>query len=106
MSLLTPTRPHRLKRSSLKEARPGARVRVMELTSEPAVCHRLREMGFCEFAEISKVCDHGPCICTVCGTRVALSPQLAESIMVREIDEPSRANAVEELAAVPASLLS
>jgi ferrous iron transport protein A len=103
LSLLTPTR---LKRSSLKDARPGARVRVLELKSEPAVCHRLREMGFCEFAEISKVCDHGPCICTVCGTRVALSSQLAESIMVREIDEPSRALAVDELAPVPAPFFS
>jgi ferrous iron transport protein A len=91
LNLTTPTR--RLKRSSLKEARTGARVRVVELKSDPAVCQRLREMGFCEFAEVSKICDHGPCICTVCGSRVALSPALAESIVVREI---------EELAAVPA----
>lgn len=85
MSLSTPTRST-IKRSSLKEARSGARMRVVELTSDPAVCHRLREMGFCELAEISKVSDHGPCICTVCGSRVALSADLADEIMVREIE--------------------
>lgn len=87
MSSLTPTRGT-IKRSSLKEARTGARMRVVELTNDPAVCHRLREMGFCELAEISKISDHGPCICTVFGSRVALSPDLAEGIMVREIEAP------------------
>lgn len=63
----------------------GVRFRISELKSTPEVCHRLREMGFCEYAEISKVCSGGGLICQVCGSRVALSDRLAKDIFVKPI---------------------
>lgn len=63
----------------------GSRVRVVALTSEPAVCQRLREMGFCEMAEVAKLSDGGGLICQVCGSRVALSSRLADEIVVEPL---------------------
>lgn len=65
-------------------------VRVKALKAEPAVCQRLREMGFCEFAEIRKVSHGSALICHVCGVKVALSQYLAKDILVETIDSPSR----------------
>ena len=63
--------------------------RVKALHGEPAVCQRLREMGFCEFAEVRKL-THGSClICHVCGVNVALSKYLAKNIVVEKIHPPS-----------------
>ena len=69
----------------LCEARVGAKLRVRDLKSHPAVCQRLREMGFCEFAEIHKVADGSALICLVCGARVALSRSLGKQIMVEPV---------------------
>lgn len=74
---------------NLSSVGAGRRVRVREIASEPGTCLRLREMGFCENAEICKVSDGCPLICRVCGVRVALSRQLASSIMVELM--PARA---------------
>jgi ferrous iron transport protein A len=78
----------------LCEAQVGLRLRVRGLKSQPAICQRLREMGFCEFAEIHKVADNGALICQVCGTRVALSRSLGKEIIVEPViaelpDSPS-----------------
>ncbi|MBM3835876.1 MAG: ferrous iron transport protein A [Verrucomicrobia bacterium] len=72
----------------LCEARIGSRLRVRGLKSQPAVCQRLREMGFCEFAEIHKVADNGALICQVCGARVALSRKLGKEILVEPVLAP------------------
>jgi len=69
----------------LCEARVGSKLRVRDLKSHPAVCQRLREMGFCEFAEIHKVADNGALICQVCGARVALSRSLGKQIIVEPV---------------------
>jgi len=42
-------------------------------------------MGFCEYAEISKVFQGGGLICQICGSRVALSNRLARDIFVEPI---------------------
>lgn len=70
---------------TLCEAGVGATVRVRKLEDNPAVCQRLREMGFCESAEIHKLADNGALICQVCGVRVALSRSLAKNIIVEPI---------------------
>ncbi len=58
---------------------------VKALNGEPALCQRLREMGFCEFAEIKKVM-HGTClVCHVCGVNVALNKHIAQNIVVETI---------------------
>ncbi len=74
---------------SLAAVRAGQRVRIREIVSEAATCLRLREMGFCENAEISAVAGGNGMICRVCGVRVALSRQLASCIRVELL--PGRA---------------
>lgn len=60
----------------------GCDFQVVALKGSAATCHRLREMGFCEQARVRKITDGGNTVCTVCGSRVALSKKLAESIVV------------------------
>lgn len=61
-------------------------VRVKALNAEPAVCQRLREMGFCEFAEVRKIQHGNALICHVCGVNLILSHYLAKNILVERID--------------------
>ena len=67
---------------SLQEVEPGQRVRVQRLAGQPALCHRLREMGFCEYAEVKILNKGGAMLCQVCTSKVCLSRKLAESIYV------------------------
>ena len=69
----------------LCEARVGAKLRVRGLKGQAAICQRLREMGFCELAEVRKLSDNGALICSVCGSRVALSRSLAKEIIVQPV---------------------
>lgn len=72
---------------SLHEARPREKLRVKRLSGHPALCRRLREMGFCERAEVEIINKSGAMLCEVCNSKVCLSRELAASIMVdREID--------------------
>ena len=74
---------------NLYEAHIDTPMRVKALVhDEPAVCQRLREMGFCEFAEIRKVSHGSALICHVCGVNVALSKYLAKNILVEPIETP------------------
>lgn len=71
---------------NLYEAHVDTPMRVKALLhGEPAVCQRLREMGFCEFAEIRKVSQGSALICHICGVNVALSKYLAKNILVETI---------------------
>lgn len=74
-----------LKLSTLCDVSVNLPVRIKALNAEPAVCQRLREMGFCEFAEVRKVSEGSALICRVCGVKVALSKYLAKNIMVETI---------------------
>ena len=67
---------------SLQQVEPGQRVRVQRLAGQPAICHRLREMGFCEYAEVKILTKGGAMLCQVCNSKVCLSRTLAESIYV------------------------
>jgi ferrous iron transport protein A len=66
-------------------ARAGERVRVSRLAGEAVLCQRLREMGFCEEATVRVMRNSGAMICQVCGSRVGLSLELAESIFVEPV---------------------
>jgi ferrous iron transport protein A len=66
----------------LGDARPGSTVRVVRLEGQEPVCARLREMGFCEQAEVRVLNNSASIICQVCGSRVGLSRALASSIVV------------------------
>jgi len=66
----------------LAETRPGATVRVLRLEGAEPVCARLREMGFCEQAEVRVLNSSANVVCQVCGSRVGLSRGLAATIVV------------------------
>ncbi|MEQ1860185.1 MAG: FeoA family protein [Chthoniobacteraceae bacterium] len=71
---------------SLLEARCGERLRVIDLKRDCATSDRLRELGFCESAEVCKVvAQRGACICLLAGTRVALGRDLAAHVLVERV---------------------
>jgi ferrous iron transport protein A len=68
---------------TLSKASAGCQLRIRQL--EGGECLRLREIGFCEELEISKLSDGRNMICSVCGTRLALSKKLGDQVLVEEI---------------------
>ena len=70
---------------SLLTAPLGTRLRLLALEAKPAQCQRLREMGFCESAEIVKLSHGAALVCQVCGTRLALSKELAKDILIEPV---------------------
>jgi Fe2+ transport system protein FeoA len=71
----------------LNRVKAGIAVRIKQLCASPQVAVRLREIGFCEDQIVKLLTAHTNIICIVCNTRLALSPQVAETILV----EPLRA---------------
>jgi Fe2+ transport system protein FeoA len=69
----------------LSQVRAGTAVRIKQLSAPPEVTHRLREMGFCEEQKIRLLTQQANVICQVCNARVALSEQLADSILVEPV---------------------
>lgn len=67
---------------TLSEVSDGQRVRVECLRGEHSDCQRLREMGFCELAQIEKITGRRAVICKVCNTRVVISEELARNVIV------------------------
>jgi Fe2+ transport system protein FeoA len=65
---------------TLNQARVGCDLRI-RLVAGPA-CERLRDLGFCESLQVRKLADGRNLICSVCGSRLALSRDLAEQVMV------------------------
>lgn len=67
----------------LSLAQPGQPVRVRSLRGRDESRRFLTELGFCEGAEVSVVCESGGnLIADVKGSRIALSQQMAGKIMV------------------------
>lgn len=71
---------------NLTQIGAGTEVRVSRLECPPQTCQRLREMGFCENALVTKIRGGADLVCWVCGTRVALSARLAKQILVEHVD--------------------
>ena len=69
----------------LPTAKRGDRLVVRHLQGESADCHRLREMGFHEMAEVRLVCAGGAIIAQVQGAKICLSHNMAQSIMVATV---------------------
>jgi Fe2+ transport system protein FeoA len=46
---------------------------------------RLRELGFCESAEVRKVADGGAMICMLMGVRVAIGRELGSHVRVERV---------------------
>ncbi len=65
---------------SLAQATVGCDFRIRFLQG-PA-CEQLRRLGFCETMQVRKLANGRNMICTVCGTRMALSRDLADQVLV------------------------
>lgn len=65
---------------TLNQVGVGCDVRI-RLLSGPS-CDRLRDMGFCEQLQVRKLAGGRNLICSVCGTRLAISRELAEQVLV------------------------
>ncbi len=72
-------------RLNLSQARCGEKLRIVDLHKDSPAAARLRELGFCESAEVCKVADRGACICVLMGTRVAIGPELASHVFVERV---------------------
>src|SRR5215471_14110020 len=77
--------PHPL--CPLNRVKAGVAVRIKQLCATPALRDRLREIGFCEDRVIKLLTSHSNIICLVCNARLALSEQLAQSILVEPVLE-------------------
>jgi ferrous iron transport protein A len=69
----------------LNRVKAGIAVRVRRLCASPQVADRLREIGFCEDQIVRLLTAHSNIICLVCNTRLALSSQIAETILVEPV---------------------
>ena len=72
-------------RLNLSQARCGEKLKIVNLRHDSPATARLRELGFCESAEVCKVADRGACICVLMGTRVAIGPELASHVFVERV---------------------
>ena len=71
----------------LNRVKAGLAVRIKQLCATPELRARLREIGFCEDRVVKLLTSHNNIICLVCNTRMALSDQLAEKILVEPFRE-------------------
>lgn len=69
----------------LSQVRAGTAVRIKQLSTNPEITHRLREMGFCEEQKIKLLSQQANVICQVCNVRVGISSRLAELIVVEPL---------------------
>ena len=70
---------------TLSRARCGQKLRVVSLCPDRPECARLRELGFCESAEVCKVAEGGATICSLLGMRVAIGRELAAMVRVEPL---------------------
>ena len=68
---------------TLNQAGVGCDVQIRVL-SGPG-CDRLRDLGFCEQLQVRKLAHGRNLICSVCGTKMAISKDLAEQVIVEPI---------------------
>lgn len=69
----------------LSRLRAGAEVRIRRLCAAPEVSQRLREIGLGEDQIIRLLTSNTNVICQVCNARLAISAQLAETILVEPL---------------------
>lgn len=68
---------------TLAQADVGCDFRIQAL-SGPG-CDKLRSMGFCEQMDIRKLAGGRNLICSLCGSRLALSSRLADQVFVSPV---------------------
>ena len=72
----------------LNRVKAGVAVRIKQLCAAPEISHRLREIGFCEEQIIKLLTSQANIICLVCNARLAISSQLAQTILVEPLLQP------------------
>ena len=77
----------------LSDVEAGCTVCIKQLTANPDVTHRLREMGLGEEQQIRLVSHATSIICQVCNARLGISKKLAEKIMVQRMPSGGKAAA-------------
>jgi len=65
---------------TLSQASVGCEFQIKAVNG-PA-CRELRDIGFCEQMRVKKITNGRNMLCTICGTRLALSKNLADQIRV------------------------
>mgnify|MGYP005848321769 CR=1 FL=1 len=65
---------------TLSQAATGCEFQIRQV--EGPACRKLREIGFCEEMRVRKITNGRNMLCTVCGTRLAVSKDLADQIKV------------------------
>lgn len=68
---------------TLNQAMVGCDMQI-RLLAGPA-CERLRDLGFCEQLQVRKIAGGRNLICSICGTRMAISRELAEQVLVSPV---------------------
>ncbi len=68
---------------TLNQVKVGCDVQIRFL-SGPG-CDRLRDLGFCEELQLRKLTSGRNMICSICGTRMAISKELAEQVLVSPV---------------------
>jgi Fe2+ transport system protein FeoA len=71
----------------LNQVRAGIPLRIKRLCTSNEVAVRLREIGFCEEQMIKLLTAGTNIICLVCNARLAISPQLAQAILVEPVHQ-------------------
>jgi ferrous iron transport protein A len=69
---------------SLAQAQVGCDFQIRFL--EGPECDQLRNLGFCETLQVRKLAGGRNLICSVCGTRLAVSSDLAEQVKVSPVE--------------------
>lgn len=72
---------------TLNQVKVGCDVRIRVL-SGPG-CKRLRDLGFCEQMRLRKLTHGRNLICSMCGTRLAISRELADQVVVEPMEMAS-----------------
>ena len=65
---------------TLSQAAIGCDFQIRQV--EGPACSQLRDIGFCEQMRVKKLTNGRNMLCKVCGTRLALSKDLADQIQV------------------------
>lgn len=68
---------------TLNQVKSGSDVQI-RLLSGPS-CDRLRDLGFCEQLQLRKIAGGRNLICSICGTRMAISRELADQVWVSQV---------------------
>ena len=69
----------------LNRVQVGMVVCIKQLNSTPETADRLRELGFCEQQRIKLLSKHANLVCLVCNSRLGISEQIAEKIIVEPV---------------------